>query len=250
VRLTWIGHATVLIEAGGARLVTDPLLRGRVAHLRRETAPAADLGRPDAVLLSHQHHDHLDVPSLRRLDAPVLGPPGTARTLRRLGRAVEDLRPGDERVVAGIVVRAVPAVHDGRRWPTSRRSTDDAIGFVLDDGERRAYFAGDTELFDGMRELGPIDAALVPIWGWGPRVGAGHMNPSQAAEAVARLAPAVAIPIHWGTYLRLGLKPRHGHLLRDPADAFREQCAAAAPGVRVVLLQPGETHELGATSLR
>ena len=93
-------------------------------------------------------------------------------------------------------------------------------------------------------------AALVPIWGWGPRVGAGHMNPSQAAEAVARLAPAVAIPIHWGTYLRLGLKPRHGHLLRDPADAFREQCAAAAPGVRVVLLQPGETHELGAISLR
>jgi L-ascorbate metabolism protein UlaG (beta-lactamase superfamily) len=250
MRLTWIGHATVLIEAGGARVVTDPLLRGRIAHIRRETAPAADLGRPDAVLLSHQHHDHLDVPSLRRLDAPVLGPPGTARTLRRLGRAVEELRPGDERVIAGLLIRAVPAVHDGRRRPTSRRRTDDAIGFVLDDGERRAYFAGDTELFDGMRELGPIDAALVPIWGWGPRVGAGHMNPSQAADAVALLAPAVAIPIHWGTYLRIGLKPRHGHLLSEPAHAFRERCAATAPDVRVVQLAPGETHDLSVASLR
>jgi L-ascorbate metabolism protein UlaG (beta-lactamase superfamily) len=249
MRLTWIGHATVLVEAGGARVVTDPLLRGRVAHLLRETAPAADLGRPDAVLLSHQHHDHLDVPSLRTLDAPVLGPPGTARTLRRLGGAVDELRPGDERVVAGLVVRAVRAVHDGRRLPTSRRRTDDAIGFVVDDGERRAYFAGDTELFDGMRDLGPVDAALVPIWGWGPRVGAGHMDPSQAAEAVALLAPAIAIPIHWGTYLRLGLKRRHGHLLTEPADAFRDRCAVTAPDVRVVQLAPGELLDLSAASI-
>jgi L-ascorbate metabolism protein UlaG (beta-lactamase superfamily) len=244
MRLTWVGHATLLIEAGGARLLTDPMLRPRVAYLRREAAPAVHPGRVDAVLLSHRHHDHLDVPSMRRLDARVLGPPGTAHTLRRLGRRVDELRPGDERAIAGLRVQAVPAVHDGRRWPTSRRRTDDAIGFVVDDGERRVYFAGDTELFDGMRDLGRLDAALVPIWGWGPTVGPGHMGPAQAADALALLTPTVVVPIHWGTYLRLGLMRRHANLLREPADTFCERSAAVAPGVRVARLEPGGVLDL------
>jgi L-ascorbate metabolism protein UlaG (beta-lactamase superfamily) len=229
--------------------VTDPMLRPRVAHIRREAAPAAHPGRVDAVLLSHLHHDHLDIASLRTIDAPVIGPPGTARALGSLRREVDELSPGAERAVAGVRVLVVPAVHDGRRWPTSRRRADSAIGFVVDDGESRVYFAGDTELFDGMRELGPLAVALVPIWGWGPSVGPGHMNPSQAADAVALLAPAVAVPIHWGTYLRLGLKRHHGHLLREPAEAFRARSATVAPDVDVVLLEPGETLDLAVTRI-
>ncbi|MEA2180354.1 MAG: hypothetical protein QOG77_3651 [Solirubrobacteraceae bacterium] len=244
MRLTWVGHATVVIAARGARLITDPMLRPRVAYLRREAAPAVHPGPVDAVLLSHGHHDHIDLPSLRRLDARVLGPPGTADTLRRLGRRVDELPPGDERAIARVRIRAVPAVHDGRRWPTSRRRADDAIGYVVDDGERRVYFAGDTDLFDGMRDLRPLDAALVPIWGWGLRAGPGHMDPARAADAVALLAPTVVVPIHWGTYLRLGLMRHHADLLREPLDTFCELSAAVAPDVRVARLEPGGSIDL------
>src|SRR3954469_21378796 len=81
-RLTWLGHATVLLELGGARILTDPVLRPRVAHLRREVPVPGDVGRLDAILVSHGHHDHLDLPTLRRLDpsAPVLAPPDAAGT--------------------------------------------------------------------------------------------------------------------------------------------------------------------------
>jgi L-ascorbate metabolism protein UlaG (beta-lactamase superfamily) len=242
VRITWIGHATVLIEtAEGTRLLTDPVLRARIGHVARRAPPAVDPGRVHAILLSHLHHDHLDLPSLRGVHAPVLGPPGSAHALRRLGVRVNEVMAGDEHVVDGVRIRAVHAEHDGRRWPHQRRRDDDALGFTVEDGERRVYFAGDTELFDGMRDLGALDAALVPIWGWGPSLGAGHLDPEEAAQALALLRPAVAVPIHWGTYLRYGLERR---LLRDPLDAFVRAAAETAPGVDVRVLEPGATLEL------
>ena len=76
-------------------------------------------------------------------------------------------------------------------------------------GSKSIYFAGDTDLFDGMSELGPVDVGLIPIWGWGPGLGGGgHLDPARAAEAVARIEPGLVIPIHWGTYfpIHLGLK--------------------------------------------
>src|SRR4051812_18224638 len=132
-RLTWVGHATVLLELGGARLITDPVLRGRLAHLRRHgPPPAADIASGlDAVLLSHLHRDHVDGPSLRRIDrgVPVLAPRGSAGLLRRLGfGAVHELVAGERIDVAGASVRAVPAVHDGRRHALARAAP--AIGFV------------------------------------------------------------------------------------------------------------------------
>ena len=91
--LTWLGHSTVLLELDGARMITDPLMRPRVAHLLRQVADPGDPGRLDAILISHGHHDHLDPASLRRLDpdAPVVAPPAAARSLRGTRRTVHTL---------------------------------------------------------------------------------------------------------------------------------------------------------------
>lgn len=228
----------MLIELAGARLLTDPVLGSRVAHLRRHARDPGTPSRLDAVLLSHQHRDHLDIPSLRRLDAgaPILVPAGAGRTLRRLGRTAVELTPGDERAVGAVRVRAVPAVHDGRRVPFGPPVA--ALGFVVE-GRRRIYFAGDTEPFDAMAGLAPVDVALLPIWGWGPKLGPGHMDPAEAAAATALLRPAVAVPIHWGTFLPAGLARRHGRLLSAPPQAFAARVAELAPATRVEILQPG-----------
>ena len=247
-RLTWLGHATVLLEISGVRLLTDPVLRSRVVHLRRRAPEPADPGALDAVLISHAHRDHLDLPSLRRLDpgATVVAAPGAARSLRRLGRAVVERASGDEVQIGGVAVRAVPAVHGGRRWP--RLAPAGAIGFVVE-GDRRVYFAGDTEVFPGMADIGEgLAAALVPVSGWGPSLGAGHMDPAQAAEAIALLRPRVAVPIHWGTFLALGLGRRHAHILRDPPREFAAHVATRAPATRVAILAPGSSLMLGSTN--
>ena len=234
--LTWLGHATVLLELDGARLITDPLLRSRVAHLRREAVAPGDLGRIDAILVSHAHHDHLDKASLSRLDpaAAVVAPPGAARALRRSGRTVHTLRAGEDVELAGVRVVAVPAVHDGRRIPVGRPSS--GVGFVVGG----VYFAGDTEPYAGMASLaGRLDAALLPVAGWGPRTGPGHMDAREAATTLALLRPALAVPIHWGTYRRIGHRPSG-----DPAAEFEAHAAELAPAVRVVVLQPGGSVEI------
>src|SRR3954451_6481524 len=147
-RITWVGHATVLIEMDGVRLLTDPVLRPRLAHLRRHGAPpAAGVAQDiDAVLLSHVHADHLDVRSLRRVgrDALLVAPRGGGRAARRAGLArTIELEPG-ERIEGGAgSVTGSPAEHDGRRWPLGREG--DCLGFVVA-GSGRVYFAGDTDL--------------------------------------------------------------------------------------------------------
>ena len=245
-RLTWVGHATVLLETGGARLLTDPVLGRRVAHLRRHSPMPVSPGRLDAVLISHLHHDHLDVRSLRSLDAGALlvvpRGAGRSRAIRSLGREVHELAPGESVDVGGVRVRAVPAEHDGRRLPFTHDSPP--LGFVVE-GPRRIYFAGDTALFEGMRALAEdLDVALLPVWGWGGRLGPGHMNPDEAAQAAAMLRPAIAVPIHWGTFLPYGAAKSHAHLLRAPGAVFVDRMAHWAPQVRVEVLAPGESLAL------
>ncbi len=262
-RIAFLGHATVLIELGGVRLLTDPLLRGRVAHLRRQ-APMpreelfADL---DAVLISHSHHDHLDLASLRRLgrDTPLIVPGGAGPWLQERGfGAVTELSLGEVARVGTLQVRAVQADHDARR-PGGPLA--DAVGYVLgspaatehgsavgmpDDGGHRlrargVYFAGDTALYPGMADLErSLEVALVPVAGWGPKLGPGHMGPLEAAEAVALLRPKLAIPIHWGTLLPIGLGHGHRKLLEEPPRLFAEHAARLAPDVEVRVLNPGQ----------
>jgi L-ascorbate metabolism protein UlaG (beta-lactamase superfamily) len=110
-------------------------------------------------------------------------------------------------------------------------------------GPARLYFAGDTEVFDAMARLAPLDVALLPIWGWGPRLGRGHLDPRQAAQALRLLEPQLAIPIHWGTYQRIGLGGDH-RTLREPAERFKRFAAELAPKVAVRILAPGQRFTL------
>jgi L-ascorbate metabolism protein UlaG (beta-lactamase superfamily) len=244
-RLTWLGHATVLVELGGTRLLTDPVLRNRVAHLRRHAPPVASPTDVDAVLVSHAHRDHLDLPTLRALSPVpklIVAPVGVGRTLKRLtGTDVREITAGDGLDVGGARVGAVPAVHDGRRSPVAQMS--ESLGYVLSPAGGtgpRVYFAGDTSVSDVMRELGPIDVALMPIWGWGPSLGPGHMDPGEAVDALELIRPRIAVPIHYGTLLPIGLGRRYGHVLRDPLESFREAAAERVPDTTVAVLAAGE----------
>jgi L-ascorbate metabolism protein UlaG (beta-lactamase superfamily) len=228
----------VLVELGGVRLLTDPVLRPGVVHLRR-AVPAPDAPAwLDAALVSHLHRDHLDVPSLRRLgELPLLvGPAGAGRSLRQVGPPVRELASGEELTLGALTIHATRAVHDGRRSPVSPRV--EALGFLIE-GRLRVYFAGDTELFDGMAELAPLDVALLPVAGWGSSLGPGHMDAEQAARAAALLRPGIAVPIHWGTYAPIWLRRSRDRLLSDPPLAFARHMARLAPATRVEILQPG-----------
>jgi L-ascorbate metabolism protein UlaG (beta-lactamase superfamily) len=241
-RIAFLGHSTVLIELGGETFLTDPLLRGRVAHLRRY-APApepASSPRASAVLLSHAHQDHLDLPSLREIGAetPIFVPAGAGSWLGRRGfSAVRELGVGEEARLGPVSVAAVPADHDGRRYPFGPRS--ESIGYLLG-GAKTVYFAGDTGVFDGMRALaGRVDVALLPVAGWGRTLGPGHMNALDAARATSLLKPRVAIPIHWGTFRPIG--PRRGLSLGDgPAREFAGHVRELAPESEVRIVAPGE----------
>jgi L-ascorbate metabolism protein UlaG (beta-lactamase superfamily) len=234
------------------------LLRGRVVHLRRQVPPVAPgvFARPDAVLISHLHHDHLDLASLRLLglDTPLLVPAGAGKLLLRRGFTdVTELRAGAATGIAGtgegeLTVTAVQARHDGRRHPGGMRA--ETLGYVMR-GRRTVYFAGDTELFDGMSGQMPdpssqLDVALLPVAGWGSTLGPGHMDPLDAARAVALLAPRIAIPIHWGTLLPIGVARRHRSQLGDPPRLFARHAARLAPEVEVRILQPGQATTLPA----
>jgi L-ascorbate metabolism protein UlaG (beta-lactamase superfamily) len=243
--ITWLGHSSVVVEVDGLRLAADPVLRRRVMHLTRETpVPRGALGRIDAVFVSHVHLDHLDVGSLRLFDRtlPVVVPRGAGGILRRQGfRQVLEVAAGDTVVLQDVPVDITPAEHGTvRRWLRARSA---AIGFVIR-GSHAVYFAGDTDLFEGMRDLRPLDAALLPVAGWGSRLPPGHLDPVRAAEALALLEPRIAVPIHWGTYAPF-LSPRPE---ADPAEAFRAAAVALAPSVQVSVLRQGETLSLGPSS--
>jgi L-ascorbate metabolism protein UlaG (beta-lactamase superfamily) len=247
--LTWLGHSTVLVDLDGARLLTDPVLRNRVAHLRRRgRVDPAQHSNIDAVLISHLHLDHLDLPSLERLGhgMQLVVPRGGGGLLRQRGfRRVAEVEAGDEVRIGALTVCPTYAEHNGLRLPFfgARALT---LGYTIT-GSCGIYFAGDTELFSGMAEIGHgLDIALVPIWGWGPSAGPGHLDPRRAAEALRLLRPLLAVPIHWGTYAPLGIGRLQTALLADPATEFRRHAAELAPEVEVHVLGLGGTLRLDA----
>jgi L-ascorbate metabolism protein UlaG (beta-lactamase superfamily) len=255
VSVTWWGHATTTIALAGRRILTDPVLTPRVAHLSRigGPSPPVEAAAADVAVVSHLHFDHLHAPSLRKLDPMVriIAPKGSTRALARaapeISRRVEEVVPGEVVDIGGVVIRVVPAAHDGRRSPLSHYGGP-ALGFVIEDGiddPTRVWFAGDTGLFGGMDDLRPVDVAVVPIGGWGPTLGPTHLDPAQAAEAVRRVRAKDAIPIHYGTFWPTGLRRvdprRFQHLFLEPGARFAAALGTCCPTSTAHLLDAGET---------
>ncbi|MCM1975643.1 MULTISPECIES: MBL fold metallo-hydrolase [Streptomyces] len=252
VEITWWGHATCTVADSDVRVLTDPLFARRLAHLRRRRGalPPPSAWRADVALVSHLHADHLHLPSLARLGegTRLLVPRGARRAvpgLRRLtGLSVTEVGPGDVTEVGDLRIRAVPARHDGRRLPVGRHHSP-ALGYVVE-GEARTYFAGDTGLFDEMAdEVGRVDVALLPVGGWGPYLGEGHLDAGRAAEALARLGARSAVPVHYGTYWPIGMDAVRPHEFHAPGDEFVRLAGMRAPRAAVHRLGHGESVRLG-----
>ncbi len=256
--VTWWGHATTTIAIGPVRILTDPVFTRRVAHLSRIGGPLPTEEATDAevAVVSHLHFDHLHLPSLRKLDPEmrIIAPVGTARALARaapaISRRVEEVAPGEAVDVDGVSIRAVRAAHDDRRSPLSHYSAP-PLGFIIEAGSEnkmRVWFAGDTGLFGGMSDLGPVDVAIIPIGGWGPTLGPTHLDPVQAAEAVRRVGANDAVPVHFGTFWPLGLRYINRLSFRqrflEPGQRFAAALATCCPMSTAHLLKAGGTANI------
>lgn len=247
-QLTYVGHATVLVQMDGVRIITDPLLRNRIVHLRRHKPSNQANGElnVDAVLISHLHFDHLDLPSLRRLghSTRLIVPRGAARLLLNFEN-VEELSAGDVTTVGSVTIRATQANHTRHRHPFGPAA--DTLGFLIE-GRHTVYFSGDTDLFPEMTDLADkLDVALLPVWGWGPYLGKGHMDPYRAAQALRLLQPGLAIPIHWGTLYPWGIGWLMMRILTDPPHMFAQYARYLAPEVKTCVVSPGETISVDGT---
>jgi L-ascorbate metabolism protein UlaG (beta-lactamase superfamily) len=249
MKITWLGHSTVVLDLDGVRVLTDPLLRSHAGLLRR-LAPRPDpasWSRPDVVLLSHLHHDHAELRSLRMLPgAALMSDPANVAWLRR--RRLPNAVPlGDSWTAAGnntgtIEVRQVPAEHRNRPMPHRPNA---ANGQLVRGATGTVWIAGDTGLFAEMAAIpamagGPIDVALVPVWGWGPRLSAGHLTPETAARAAAISGARFALPVHWGTLHPPFVTHFARSWLEQPGRRFAKALAEQAPGCTAVVLAPGE----------
>jgi L-ascorbate metabolism protein UlaG (beta-lactamase superfamily) len=258
--LHFLGHSTVRVEMAGRTVLTDPLLAPTVGALRR-VVPLPDPSTwagVDVVLISHLHGDHLHIPSLRTVGPGVriLVPRGAGAWLRGRGFPhVDELSAGESIHDGDLRITAVRAEHSGHRWgPRSTHGPDtESIGFLLEGGGACVYVSGDTGLYDGMKVLGDrnVDVALLPVWGWGPTLGPGHLDPVGAADAAALIRPRIAVPVHWGTLALAGmttvpspLRARMRRLLVDPPRAFATEVAARGLATRVVVTEPGSAVDL------
>jgi L-ascorbate metabolism protein UlaG (beta-lactamase superfamily) len=226
---TWWGHASATIEIAGVRVATDPVMTRTLMHLRRVTPPPPDEAtRADVVLISHLHHDHLHLPSLRRFDPgiPLVVPKGTAQAVRSLRRReLVEVEPGNTYDVAGLAIQVLPARHDGRRDPTSRRAAP-ALSFRFTAAQRSCWYSGDTGVEPAIEAVDPVDLAVVAIGGWGPSLGDEHLSPTQAAATVARIGATWGLAVHYGTFWPVGMKRGHPRAYRryfvNPPHRFVE----------------------------
>jgi L-ascorbate metabolism protein UlaG (beta-lactamase superfamily) len=243
-KIDYLGHSTVILDFNGVRVITDPVFRRRIFHLTR-TAPLPEsviYQDIDIVLVSHLHYDHLDIQSIRSLgDGPlVCVPKGAGNLLRKNGISnFRELVIGEEFSIGNIPVRTTYARHRNSRHPLGMQA--ECMGFLVGN-EITIYYPGDTQIFPEMASISDrIDVALMPVWGWGPHLGRMHMSPVQAAEAMAYLKPNLAIPIHWGTYLPIGLAWLKPDFHSSPPLVFADSVKKNHSEVEVRILKPGES---------
>lgn len=218
LRATFVNHSTVLIQQQGCNILTDPIWSERVGPLpwigpRRRREPGIsweNLPPIDAVLVSHNHYDHLDLPTLRRLasrkEMTLVVPSGVSRQLRSENfRSVRDLQWGESLSLPNFTVHCVPALHFSGRGIRDRNKTL-WCGYVIESQQRLVYFAGDTGFgrhFAQIRErFGSPHLALLPIGAYQPRwfMAPVHMSPGEAVKAHEILAARMSIAIHHGTF--------------------------------------------------
>jgi N-acyl-phosphatidylethanolamine-hydrolysing phospholipase D len=251
--VTWVGHATFYVRMDEAGFLTDPVYSERASPFsfagpRRLVPPGVPLEalpRLDFVLLSHDHYDHTDLPTVRRLAArgvPFVVPTGLGDLVRQAGGIVAaELGWWQEARIAGVTVTCVPARHFSGRGLTDRNRRLWA-GFVVAGKTRRLYHSGDTALFDGFAEIGrragPIDLACLPIGAYDPRaiMGPIHLNPEEAVRAALDLGARAAVGMHFGTF-DLSDEP-----LDEPPRRFLAEARARGLGERASVMAVGETR--------
>ena len=252
LRVTWLGHATALVEIDGARILTDPIWSERVSPSewigpRRFFAPPLpleELPPIDAVLVSHDHYDHLDMRTIERLaerGARFFVPLGVGAHLEAWGVApsrIEELDWDESRLVGGVTATLAPARHFSGRGFTDRDVTLWG-SWVVAGPEHRVYYSGDSGYFDGFREIGaaygPFDAALMSLASYGPTWPHVHMTPEELVRAHVEIGGGVFLPVHWATF-NLAFHDWNEPILRASA-------AAAAAGVTLLAPRPGESVE-------
>ncbi len=253
--ITWVGHATLLVQLDGVNLLTDPQWSDRASPLswagpRRFTPPGVrfeDLPPIHLVVISHDHYDHLDVATVTRLAEThhprFLVPLGIKAWLADLGITdVEELDWWQSRAERGLTVTCVPAHHFSGRTLLDRNRRLWA-GWAVQGRGRRLYFAGDTAMFGGFKQigerLGPFDLALLPIGAYLPPVimKAVHITPEEALQAFEDVRGQVMVPMHWGTF-DLAEEP----LTEPPRRLAAEASRRGLGDDRVWMLRHGETR--------
>ncbi len=249
--VTWIGHATLLLQLGGITILTDPVFAGSMG-LRRRLAPPgiaqARLPPVDVVLVSHNHRDHLDRASVRALGPEMryvvplgLGPWFRARGIPHVTELDWWDRMDVETPRGRLSVRLVPAQHWSRRGLFDHNQSLWG-GFVFEAGGVGAYFAGDTGHFDGFAEIGRrcpgLELAILPIGAYAPRwfMRTQHIGPEEAADAFRAVGARLLVPMHWGTF-RLSDEPldEPPRLLRAAMDRDEERLRELAIGETLFL---------------
>jgi len=209
--ITWVGHATWIVRLGGRTIVTDPVWSESLGPgLSRNVAPGVaprDVS-PDVILVSHNHRDHLDAPTIERLgpEPLYLCGRGLGDFFRRRGHSrVVELDWGQTVEAEGVAITFVPSQHWSQRGPLDKNETLWG-GFVAEAGGHSVYFAGDTAYFGGFRDIGrdfpDLDAALLPIGAYDPEwfMRPQHMNPFDAMQAFVDLGAQRLCAMHWGTF--------------------------------------------------
>ena len=250
--LTWIGHAAFLVRMDGATFLTDPMFSKRASpfsfagppRLVPPGVPLEALPKVDFALVSHDHYDHADLPSLRALVARgvrLVVPRGMGDVARAAGGEAIELNWWQETRLAGLRIHCVPSQHFSGRGLTDRGRRLWG-GFVVEGAEHRFYHAGDTGYFPGFREigarLGPIDLAAIPIGAYEPEamMRPVHLDPEEAVQAAIDVGARRVVAMHWGTF-DLTDEP-----LDEPPARFLAEARRRGLGERALVLAVGETR--------